>query len=172
MAFYTGSEPATLNLPGAPSLGIAPNLTEDVSVVDVSSPIMNGPWGVVNDTNMDNWFWSSHGYFTNLPSNATVIMVEGPTAPYPGAPTYVQWRFGSGIVVATRSPMEWGYAIGTTDSMRPLRNEIAFAQAFNRQVGGELVAQSTLPLSNLIALTVVTLASIAVGVTIRRRLKA
>ena len=161
----------TINLPGAPGLVPVFNPIEDVSVADPSHPIINGPWGWVTDTNIDNWLWSSHGYFTNLPSNAIIIMVEGPTAPNPGAPTYAQWSYGYGIVIATRSPLEWGYGYVGGDGMTPLRNEIAFAQSHS-PVGGELVAQSALPLSNLIAVAIVAVAFIGAGVTVRRRLKA
>jgi hypothetical protein len=168
-------EPASLNLPGATSLGIEWDGTNDVSVADPGHPIMDGPWGVVTDTNMDIWSASSHGHFTNLPYNTLTIMVEGPISSNPGKPTYVQWRFGDGIVVATRSPLEFGYTyLGTDNSMRPLRNEIAFAQAYKpiKPVGGELVALSPLPLSSMIALTIIVGASIAAGVTLRRRMKA
>ena len=176
MAALFSNEPATLNLPGAPSLGIVTDATtNDVSVAFPGHPIMNGPWGVVTDTNMDIWGASSHGHFTNLPYNTLTIMVEGPISSNPGKPTYVQWKFGDGIVVATRSPLEFGYTyLGTDNSMRPLRNEIAFAQAYKplKPVGGELVAPSTLPLSSMIALAIVSVAIIAAGVTVRKRLQA
>jgi hypothetical protein len=60
---------------------------------------------------------------------------------------------------------------GGDNGMRPLQNEIAFAQSY-MPAGGELVAQSTHPLSNLIAVAIIAVVFIAACVTIRRRLKA
>lgn len=177
-AAYWVDEPPTLDLPGAPGLGIVSEdsvYVEDVSVSDPSHPIMDGLFGVVNDTNMDGWHVSAHGHFYNLPWNAQIIMVEGPTANHPGNATYVQWSYGRGIVVATRSPLEWGYNKGGVDDMRPLQNEIAFAQAYQSEmpVGGTILnsGASVPPLNINLAYVLVIAISIATGAVLlgRRR---
>lgn len=172
-----GDEPVTIDLPGAPGLGVGVvplHPFQDVSVADPTHPIMNGPFGTVTDANMDNWNWTSHGHFTNLPIYAHLIMVEGPTAPHPGQPTYVSWRYKRGIVVATRSPLEWGYGyVGGANGKRPLQNEIAFAQAYippESIVGGTIISLNMLELlAPLIGIVAMIASATGVALITKRR---
>jgi hypothetical protein len=111
-------------LPGAPDLGHISACYDDMTVVDPNHPIVTGPYGVLTDAEIDGWYCSSHGYFTDIPDNAHVIIGEAsnPT----GHPTLIEWNYGKGKVIASMHTTEWGYAEKNKKVM--LRNLVAYAQ--------------------------------------------
>jgi len=90
------------------------------------APIVNtGPY-----TDIDDWGWSSHGYFINLPAGSTVILTDSL-----GNPVFVEYPYGAGKVIAGMTTTEWRYVGGgPTESGSPslpqnlklLANEIAY----------------------------------------------
>jgi len=109
-------------LPGAPNLGHVPKVVNDLSIVHPDHPIIDGPYGTETDDTIDGWDYSAHGYFTGLPELAQVIVgiADDPT----GKPTYVEWPYGEGRVLATMMPLEWVYS---HNPIQPLpQNEFAY----------------------------------------------
>jgi len=100
---------------------------EDVFIADPSHPVVDG----LTDSYLSGWFYSSHGYFTDLPAGSRVVIQSAG-----GQPTYVEYGWGSGMVIVTLHTIEWGYGDGYHYQLvfRPdfLRNELAYV----RDIGG------------------------------------
>ena len=109
--------------------------SDDVNIFDASHPIITGavpcPSGncgpIVDQgqyTDLDGWSFSTHGFFTNVPAAATIILVdEG------NRPVMIEYPHGSGVVIATLSTSEYMYAgnFGSSPRNRKLlANEIAY----------------------------------------------
>ena len=103
-----------------------------LSIIDSTSPIVTGTpnGGPVTDADLDNWHWSTHGYFTNLPANVhKIIGITGAPGAPGTQPTYIEYSYGSGTVLATMQTMEWGWITNPTEAKKDLlRNEIEYAQ--------------------------------------------
>jgi len=124
-------------LPCAPNLSHETEYMENLSIVDPTHPIISGPHGTLTNDNIDNWHYSSHGYFTNLPANAKILIgaADNPT----GKPVYVWWTCGRGAVFATMMTVEWAYYRDYNKML--LLNEITHAQTFKPlPVGGIIVS--------------------------------
>ena len=85
----------------------------------------------LTDSYLTIWHPSTGGIFTNLPPNAEVIMVSNDGDGGDG-PTYIDYNYGSGKVLATMNTVEWGYYNGLQyfwGYNRPelLRNELRYA---------------------------------------------
>jgi len=155
-------------LPGAPGLGHVNDYQNDLSIVDALHPIINGPHGTLTDDNLDGWGYSTHGYFTNLPSGAQILIgiADDPT----GKPVYIWWRYGRGFVFATMQTVEWAYSWDLNKIL--LLNEIDYAQTLTAPpVGGRIVStevgQTHLMLSLIVA--IVSLTIIATPLILKRR---
>ena len=87
------------------------------------------PWHPVlahiTDPQLDYWSYSTHGYFTNL-SSATSIIV-GITGNPIGKPTYIEYPFGWGTVLATMQPMEWRGGLHPEARWLMLKDEMQYA---------------------------------------------
>jgi len=78
-------------------------------------PIVTTPHPII-DTNIREWGWSTHGWFTNLyPGTNEIIKIFG------DRPIYIEYQYGAGLVLATMMTMEWG---GSYHNL--LRNELAY----------------------------------------------
>ncbi len=104
---------------------------QNLSIVDYTSPIVNGTphGGKLTDSDLDNWNYSTHGYFTNLPADARIIIgiASNPTE----MPTYIEYSHGAGKVLATMQTIEWPWSghrddLGETQK-NLLRNEREYA---------------------------------------------
>jgi len=82
-------------------------VSDFASISDPLHPVVNTP-NPVNDTELDDWYWTSHGYFTGYPNNTVVVIREG----LRGAPAYLEFRFGLGVVLASSLTLEWAYGKG------------------------------------------------------------
>lgn len=127
---------------------------QDLSVADVSHPVIQGtPPGnidilALNPDYLDGWGWSTHGYFNNL-LFGTQTVVEIESGEWAGQPTYIDYDYGNGKVLATIQTVEWGYGTDGTDGYswpgpRPelLRNEMRFALEW-KPYGVEIIAPQT-----------------------------
>jgi hypothetical protein len=109
-------------LPGGGTRGPVRHIeawNNSLSIVDPFSPIVAG--AVSNAGYLDNWNFSSHGYFTNVPAGFSTVIADS------DGPTYVQYPVGIGQVLATLQPLEFGYGMyGRTEI---LYNEFDYAQS-------------------------------------------
>ena len=112
-------------LPGG--VGHVNSNQNELSIVDATSPIVDD----ISDAALDNWSYSTHGYLTNLPGNANIII--GITGNPTGQPTYIEYGYGSGLVLASMQTMEWPWA-GGAGTQQLLINEIEYAQAYEIEV--------------------------------------
>jgi cell wall-associated NlpC family hydrolase len=91
----------------------------------------------LTDEYLNGWGWSTHGIFTNFPpddpkvKNPKVVMASNEGDGGDG-PTYIDYNYGLGKVLATMQTIEWGYFSGSRwwVGNRPefLRNELRFAK--------------------------------------------
>jgi hypothetical protein len=103
-----------------------------IHITDQQSPIVAG----LDDAYFAGWGYSAHGYFTNVPPDADVVMVTetylGSGVPDPNKPTYIVYSYGSGKVLATMQTIEWGWGgvYWWVGGFRKefLLNEISYAQ--------------------------------------------
>jgi hypothetical protein len=80
--------------------------SNSVRLINPSHPVANGWAGVVTEASLQNWNYSTHGWFTNLPVGyTTVIDVNDGYGNY--MPCYVEYAYGSGVVRATMMTLEW-----------------------------------------------------------------
>jgi hypothetical protein len=104
----------------------------------------SGNCGTIQDTgpknDLDDWGWSSHGYFTSLPVGTTVILTDT------DGPVMIEYPFGAGKVIATLSTIVWRYVGGfggLPQNKKLLANEIAYQEylANPRPLGALPVSQ-------------------------------
>lgn len=125
---YGGGHWASSYLPGGVYHGHI--YTNFVQIAMPSHPIVNTPHLITNDE-VQGWDWSTHGYFTNLVPDTNVIIKEGLERP-----TYIEYQWGAGLVIANMMPMEWQYS-----EYDLTRNEIDYAQSYRpRTIEKELSA--------------------------------
>ena len=107
------------------------SFSDDNDIASSSSPVVTGDNGQTNGgqigddgclTDLDCWGFSSHSYFTNLPSDTTVILTE------PNGPVFIEYRHGDGLVIATTTSIEWRYDYFQTNfqNLKLLANEIGY----------------------------------------------
>jgi hypothetical protein len=123
---WMGGEWAGLHiLPGNP--GHANSYQQNLHVVTPGHPVMEG----LDDAYFYYWNYSTHGYFTNLPPNTITVLAISDGYTGAGQPTYMEYPWGQGRVLANMQTIEWGYGDGsyTHYIWRPqyLRNELAYA---------------------------------------------
>lgn len=109
---------STSFLPGG--VGHVTDYFDNLSPVERSSPILEN----VSPGQLDGWNYSSHGYLTDLPASATVVagVAGSPT----DRPTYVDYGYGDGRVLATTQTLEWPWYSGA-GTRAILRNELRSA---------------------------------------------
>jgi hypothetical protein len=74
--------------------------SQNIYIKNLSSPIVYN----TNNAYFYNWHYSTHGWFTNVPVGADIVMVTDYNYP-----TYIIYKYGSGYVFATMQTIEWGY---------------------------------------------------------------
>ena len=80
--------------------------------VDIALPgydILTTP-NVITDAELDGWNEAYHGYFTGYPAGSQIILTEGDTGF--ANPVLITAPYGSGCVIASGQPLEWGYGYG------------------------------------------------------------
>ena len=95
------------NLPGEVEV-VTPHYENYNYIVSAQHPIVTGELSdnvSLFDADLYNTY-CSHGYFTNLPENATVILEESN-----GYPTLIEYRLGEGKVVASTQTWEHAYTV-------------------------------------------------------------
>jgi hypothetical protein len=134
--------------------------SDDINIADPSHPIITdmlpcsgGNTGPIVDesqyNDLDGWLFSAHGYFTNLPANTKIVLT---TSAGVSQPVLIEYRFGSGIVIATMTTSEFMY-VGGLGNTKPankklLANEICYQDRLVPEppVGGTLVPANRLNL--------------------------
>ncbi len=107
------------------------SFSDDNNIASSSSPVVTGDNGGTNGgqivdsgclKDLDCWGFSTHSYFTNLPSDTTVILTE------PNGPVFVEYRYGDGLVIATTTSIEWRYDYfqPSYQNLKLLANEIGY----------------------------------------------
>ena len=94
--------------------------------LDSGHPVVSG----LSDDDLSFWWSSTQGYLTGLPDRATrVVGIQGDEA----RPTYVEYTYGNGVVLATMQTIEWPWQ-SSWGTRRLLRNDLAYA--FEHDHGG------------------------------------
>lgn len=104
----------------------------------------------VDGADLDGWNLSSHGYLTNVPEDATVVV--GVADDPQEKPSYIEYDHGNGTVLATTQTIEWPWGAGenfvpdVSAAKEILRNEIAFEdQRQPETVTGQVDVLSFIP---------------------------
>ncbi len=100
---WQGSSWAPPYLPGG--VGAVNVYSDSVYVIDPTAAPVSGPYGSVTTDSLQNWNYSTHGYFTNVPVGANVVIDYGND---PTKPVYMVYKWGLGEVRATMMTVEWG----------------------------------------------------------------
>jgi hypothetical protein len=112
--------------------------SESLTIATTAHPIITGTvpcpsanCGAIIDTgpfnDLDGWNSSTHGFFTTLPADTTVILVDAANRP-----VMIEYPHGSGVVIATMTTSEWMYGgrLGQAPlgphNKKLLANEIAY----------------------------------------------
>ncbi len=115
-------------------------LSQNNGIVTPKNPLITGEFGYINGgrikdiapfKDLDDWNYSSHGYFTNLAPGTRIILADDlGGAPDKQKPVMIEYRFGYGTVIASMTTTEWRYVGGYTGSLpqnkKLLANEIGY----------------------------------------------
>jgi hypothetical protein len=108
-------------------------LYQRIYIEDPSHPVVDG----LTNAALSYWNYSTHGYFPSFPDNSQIIT----TINYYGLPrpTYIEYPYGNGKVLATMQTVEWGYGDWGTynwfvNAPELLRNEMRYALAYQQGV--------------------------------------
>lgn len=103
--------------------GVSHSLTyyESMTVLTETHPVLDG----ISDGDLDGWNYSTHGYLTNVPGDATVVY--GVSGSPSSKPTYVEYDHGDGRVLATTHTIEWPWSQSYYGTKALLRNELEYA---------------------------------------------
>ncbi len=82
---------------------------DDVDRAMPGHDVFNVP-NPVDDDELDNWGYSSHGYFNSLPAGSDTLAINIPD----GTPCLIEYQDG-GSLLATIQPVEWAWANGYSD---------------------------------------------------------
>jgi hypothetical protein len=106
-----GGHWASSFLPGGVAHDDRHPYADELTIVQGSSPIVAGMpgGGVVTDEGLDGWGHSAQSYFTAWPGNAQIVI--GVTGNPSGQPTYIQYGYGEGHVLATMQILEWPWCV-------------------------------------------------------------
>ena len=85
-------------------------------------PVLLTP-SLIEDDELDNWMYSSHGYFTTYPTGTNEILLKAGTS----NPVLIEFEFGNGFIIATNQPLEWNHNLNYT---RLLENLILYDPTF------------------------------------------
>jgi hypothetical protein len=107
------------------------SFSNDNNITTQSHPIITGQYGgsnrgkISDDSclqDLDCWQYASHGYFTNLPADTTIILTES------NGPVFIEYRFGDGLIIATTTSIEWRYDYFQQNyqNLKLLANEIGY----------------------------------------------
>jgi len=96
-------------------------------------PIVKG----LTDDDFIGWNAVSHGYFTNLLPGTTVILTDS----Y-GRPTFIEYPYGSGVVVASMETLEWAFKHGYCQNGKILTQTIAYTYSLKRGVEVSITVDS------------------------------
>ena len=88
---------------------------DNVSISKFGHALLLTPY-MVEDDELDNWFYSTHGYFDNYPSEANVILEEGASH----NPVLIEFPFGNGFIVITMQTLEWNQNLNYTKLLENL----------------------------------------------------
>ncbi len=95
---------------------------QNVSINLQHHPVLLAP-SLIEDDELDNWLYSSHGYYNTYPVGAKEILLDGNTL----NPVLVEFEFGNGFFIATNQPLEWNHNKNYT---RLLENLILYDPTF------------------------------------------
>jgi len=84
---------------------------EDVDINLAQHPIILNPH-TVNDTVLDNWLYSAHGYFDTFPVTSREILQHTGTS----EPILLEFPFGKGYIIASMQGLEHAYYTGDPGS--------------------------------------------------------
>lgn len=133
----------------------------DLTIVNYNHPVINGPYGSVTDESLDNWYFSAHGYFTNIPKDSNIVV--GYTYDPIAMPVYIEWKCGYGLILATMMPLEWAWEWKYEGGVIMLKNELIYAHSYNPLlIGGSVIK---LPKNNMVkyyGLNLITLLTITI----------
>ncbi len=139
------------------------------TIADGSHPIIVGPsecpsgnCGEIQDIlvrrDLDNWLFSSHGYFTDLPPGTSVLLTQpDATLDDQPEPIMVEYPFGAGTVIASMVTAERRYSWTLSSrNLELLANELAHAISISTPVeepsltASEQIAAMTTELEGLV----------------------
>jgi len=66
-------------------------------------PPLAGKYKAITDADIDGYWSTTHGHFTNIPSKTAVTVIDDAT----GEPCYIVYKYGGGRVLATMLTLEW-----------------------------------------------------------------
>ena len=98
------------------------SLVQNVTINIPQHPVLLTP-SLIEDDELDNWLYSSHGYYNTYPIGTKEILLDGNTL----NPVLVELEFGNGFIVATNQPLEWNHNLNYT---RLLENLILYDPTF------------------------------------------
>jgi len=110
-------------LPAGVIIGHQFDPRDDIHIIDSDHFVSMG----LTDAELSNWDAATHGYFTNLTPETDVLMVTDGNLP-----TFIEYNYGRGRVIASMQTIEWQYAGMHKGVMFTefLSNEINYAIAF------------------------------------------
>jgi len=113
-------------------------ISQSIHITEPEHGVVKSDQFTLTDDYLNGWGYSAHGIFTDLLPCTTVVMVSNEGDGGDG-PTYIDYNYGSGKVLATMQTVEWGYFNESTgwvgDRPELLRNEIRFALKWGAAVG-------------------------------------
>ncbi|MDD4151812.1 MAG: DUF6531 domain-containing protein, partial [Candidatus Gracilibacteria bacterium] len=124
---------------GGNSYGILPGgvgkinyYQEVLQMKNLNHSLIKGQAGSNSDISDQNpsyfygWYWSTHGYFNNIYTGTDDIIDTGDS----NMPTYIDYKYGKGRVLATMQTLEFGYTyLGKKEI---LRNEFLIIKNYKR----------------------------------------
>jgi len=116
-------------------------LSQSVHIVEPEHQIVKSDEFTLTDDYFNGWGYVTHGIFTNFLDNSNIknpkIVMESDEEDGGDGPTYIDYDYGAGKVLATMQTVEWGYFNGSQGwaGNRPelLRNEIRFAKKWEKK---------------------------------------
>ncbi|MFZ2471604.1 MAG: GH25 family lysozyme [Methanothrix sp.] len=117
-------------LPGASTIGHTLTYCDTIQINSPDNPISNG----LTDDLLSNWKSANHGYLTKIPSTKVDVVMDtnkGCKGKCSKAyPTYINYQYGDGTVLATTQTVEWQYAgYNKENALKALlNNEITIAR--------------------------------------------
>ena len=104
LVYHDRSLQTSTILPGGGAVSLSVAAAGDIDVATAGTAVTSGPGGTIDDTTLDSWTATTHGFASQLPSGAIDLLSNGAST---GGSTAFCYPHGAGLVYYAPMPLDF-----------------------------------------------------------------